>query len=299
MPDGYGREVELRHLRYFVAVAEAATFTGAARVLRVAQPALSRQVRLLEEELGVALLLRDRRGVRLTPAGESFLVEARAILDRSQRAVKAAQAGSTAPAVEFHVGYVWGLFHSSVPPLLARFRAAQPGVAVHLLDWTATQQADALREGRLDAGFIGFAEEADDAGLARRSVGRCAIQAVLPENHPGAQRRRVRLASLARESFLVISERNYPGAARLALDACSRAGFRPRILQTADRGHALLGLVAGRCGVALLPEPLSLLPHPGVVFRPLVEQPETDLFVAWNAARSSAVRDRFLDSMPI
>lgn len=157
---------------------------------------------------------------------------------RSQRTGRPGRAIRRAGAsAELRVGYVWGLFHSSVPLFLQRFRTAHPGVAVHLFDWTATQQADALREGRLDAGFIGFAEEADEAGLVRQSVGCCAIQAVLPVNHPGARKGRVRLASLSRESFLVISERNYPGAARLALEACSHADsvlefFKRRIAGT-------------------------------------------------------------------
>ena len=297
MPARYGHPVELRHLRYFIGVSDASSFSAAARLLRVAQPALSRQIRMLEEEIGVPLFHRDRSGVRLTQPGEAFLKEARAILERSENAIRAAQSGTQPFPAELNVGYVWGLFHSSVPSWLARFRSAHPEVAVHLFDWTGTQQNEALLQGTLDAGFLGFAEDATSS-LARQSVGKCALHAVLPQSHPLARKRQLRLAALAGEPFLVISQRNYPGASRLALEACEQAGFRPRILQTAERGHALLGLVASGCGVALLPEPLGSLPHAGVAFRPLADQPEAELVVAWNPSRSHPARDQFLNTLP-
>lgn len=289
--------MELRHLRYFVGVAEELHFTRAARRLRVAQPALSRQIRQLEEEIGVPLFERGSGGVRLTPAGTAFLTEVRSILDRSEQAVRAAQSSGLARAVPLNVGYVWGLFHSVVPAVVEGFRQRAPGAAVNLFDLTATQQAAALAEGRLDAGFIGLADEADAAGLARRRVGECSFVAALPVGHPAARRRRVPLAALAEAMFFAISDDTYPGAARLVANACSRAGFRPRIVQAADRGHTLLALVAGNCGVALVPESLAALPHPGVVLRPLVEPPVAELFVAWQPKRPHALRNAFLEGL--
>jgi DNA-binding transcriptional LysR family regulator len=299
MPGGYGAGVELRHLRYAVAVADALSFTRAADRLRVAQPALSRQIRQLEDEIGVRLFERNRRAVSLTDAGAKFVSEARAVLERSEAAVRAARESGAGKAVSLDVGYVWGLFHSIVPAAIARFRAARPDVAVNLFDQTATRQAAALAEGRLDAGLIGFAHEADAVGLAKRRIGSCRFVAALPAGHRAARRRLVSLASLAGDSFFVISEDHYPGASRFALAACERAGFRPRVLQAAERGHTILGLVAGNCGVALLPEPLRGLPHDGVVFRPLAEPLEADLFVAWLADRRSPERDAFLDAVTV
>jgi DNA-binding transcriptional LysR family regulator len=286
--------MELRHLRYFVGVAQELNFTRAAQILRVAQPALSRQIRKLEEEVGVVLLERNRRGVRLTMAGKAFLAEARALLEQSEQAIRVAQETSHAGSGHLNVGYVWGLFHSVVPATVARFRRELPNVAVNLFDMTATQQAEALVQGRLDAGFIGFAQEADAAGLSKRKVGTCAFVAALPKNHRAARKAKVPLATLAQDFFFVISEQNYPGASRFVLEACQRAGFRPKILQAAERGHTILGLVAGNCGVALLPEPLRALPHPGVIFRPLAKPPTGDLFIAWQATRTSPSRDTFL-----
>jgi DNA-binding transcriptional LysR family regulator len=286
--------MELRHLRYFVGVADELNFTRAAKKLRVAQPALSRQIRQLEEEVGVILFDRNGRGVSLTGAGKVFLAEARSLLAHSAQAIRAAQDSGKEVHESLNIGYVWGLYHSVVPAVVAQYRRDFPNVAVNLFDLTATQQAAALVEGQLDAGFIGFAEEADAAGLAKQKVGECTFVAALPQKHPAARRRTLALGALSQDFFFVISEESFPGAARWAREACQQAGFRPRILQTAGRGHTILSLVAGNCGVALLPEPLRALPHPGVVFRPLENSAKSDLFVAWKARPESTVRESFI-----
>ena len=289
--------MELRQLRYFVGVADQLNFTKAAQILRVAQPALSRQIKQLEDELGVTLLERNKRGVQLTRAGRAFLDEARALLLQSEQAIRVAQDSHRTPQGHLNLGYVWGLFHTTVPPLVAHFRQRHPEAAVHVFDLTATQQADALMEGRLDLGFIGFAHEADAARLAKRKVGECEFIVALPKHHPAARKPRITLSALANDFFFVISEKNYPGAALFVSQACERAGFRPKILQAAERGHTILSLVSGNCGVALLPEPLRALPHPGVVFRYLMEPLEGELYVAWNSAHLPPLGEAFLNAV--
>jgi DNA-binding transcriptional LysR family regulator len=146
----------------------------------------------------------------------------------------------------------------------------------------------------LDAGFIGFAHEADGAGLAKLKVGRCDFAAVLPKGHPMARRSTLPLEDLADEFFIAISEESFPGASQFVIRACKRAGFTPKILQAAERGHTILGLVASQCGVALLPEPLRALPHSGVVFRPLQGNAGADLYLAWDAQRTHPLREAFM-----
>jgi DNA-binding transcriptional LysR family regulator len=289
--------MELRQLRYFIGVARERSFTGAAAKLRIAQPALSRQIRQLEEEVGVTLLERGTRGVRLTAAGEVFLAKATALIEQSEQAVRQARLSGQDQQRQLDIGYVWGLFHTLVPQWVARFRQRHPDVSVNLFDLTATQQAESLARGKLDLGFIGFAFEADGARLAKREVGHCAFMAALPSKHPAAKKRRLPLAALAGDFFIVISERTYPGAARFLKDACRRAGFHPKILQTVERGYTILGLVAANCGVTLLPESLQALPHPGVVFRPLADPPDGELFVAWNHGGQSPAARAFLESL--
>jgi DNA-binding transcriptional LysR family regulator len=289
--------MELRHLRYFVGVAEELNFTRAARRLRVAQPALSRQIQQLEDEVGVKLFDRNHRSVALTAAGKALLEESRAVLAQTQRAIEVAQNTGRIAAGHLNIGYVWGLFHSLVPGHLAAFRTQHPQVTVNLLDITATAQAEALISGELDVGFIGFAYEADAARLAKKCIGTCDFIATLPENHPASRKGKVPLAALASDFFIAISKATYPGAARYIHDSCERAGFRPRILHIADRGFTIPGLVAANCGVALVPEPLRALPHPGVVFRPLEDPPRGELFVAWNKSRRSVLRDKFIAAL--
>jgi len=288
--------MELRHLRYFAAVAADLSFTRAAARLRVAQPALSRQIRQLEEELGVSLLRRSSRGVQLTEAGRGFLAEARALLLHCEQAMSAARQTEAGPVLK--VGYIWGLFHSLAPPWLERFRRQHPQTVAHLFDLTPMEQARQLLEGKLDAGFIGFAHEAEAPGLSRRKVGACAFVAALPRGHPQSRQAKVALASLANEFFLGISEQTYPGASRQVAAAFVRAGFRPKILQMVERGYTILGLVAARCGVALVPASLQALPHAGVTFRPLAEPPVADLYLAWRADNPSGALRQFLSIMP-
>ena len=287
--------MELRHLRYFDAVAGELNFTRAAQKLRVAQPALSRQIRQLEDELGVKLLERNHHGVRLTEAGKAFWQEAAALLKQSEQAVRVARGTSQPEGSQLNLGYIWGLFHSVVPEALERFRRKSPETAVHLFDLSPQQQRDALAEGRLDAGFIGF--EADAAGLQKRKIGACSFVAVLPKGHRAARKATIPLTSLAEEFFLGISDQTYPAASHYVNEACERAGFKPKFLQMVERGYTILGLVAARCGVALVPASLKALPHPGIVFRPLADPPVADLYIAWNARKPSQALSALLDTI--
>jgi DNA-binding transcriptional LysR family regulator len=289
--------MELRHLRYFVGVADELNFTKAARNLRVAQPALSRQIRQLEDELGVKLLERNHHCVQLTAAGMAFLAEARSLLKQSEQAVLAAQQGAKSGNSQLNLGYIWGLFHALVPPALQRFRQRSPGTAVHLFDLTPLEQAQALVESRLDAGFIGFAQDADAAGLNKRKVGSSTFVAALPQAHRAARRSILPLAMLADDFFLGISDQTYPSASQHVMQACKKAGFRPKIIQMVERGHTILGLVAGNCGVALLPESLEALPHPGIVFRHLADPPIADLFIAWRGKIVPPALGEFLSAL--
>jgi DNA-binding transcriptional LysR family regulator len=285
--------MELRQLRYFAAVARELNFTRAAAKLHVAQPALSRQVKQLEEELEVSLLVRNKRQVTLTPHGQNFLTEAEEILRQSERAMQRAR-GKEADSL--NVGYVWGLFHSTVPQALQRFRALEPGIAVNLFDLSSAEQGRALASGKLDAGFIGLAFEAKAAGLEMERVGVTNFVVVLPEKHKLASRRAVELNLLAEDVFLLISEDHFPGASKVMRDACSDAGFKPRTLQ-AERGHTILSLVAAGCGVALLPEPLRALPHANVIFRPPSRAIAADLFVAWRKGLDLQLKQSLLAAL--
>jgi DNA-binding transcriptional LysR family regulator len=286
--------MELRQLRYFATVARELNFTRAAARLHVAQPALSRQVKQLEQELGVALLHRNHREVTLTPRGKSFLLEAESILEQSDRAMQRARATHQQP---LNIGYVWGLFHSTVPHALQKFRALDPAIAVNLFDLSAAEQGKALASGRLDVGFIGLAFEAEAERLEKHRVGSTNFVMALPENHPLAKSRSIKLCALENEVFLVISDEHFPGASHVMLRACADVGFKPRTLQVAERGHTILSLVAAGCGVALLPEPLSALPHTNVTFRRPSTAITADLFVAFRKNLERRIRENLLRAL--
>jgi DNA-binding transcriptional LysR family regulator len=302
MPGGYAGGMELRHLRYFVAVADELSFTKAAAKLHVAQPALSRQVRQLEEELGTQLFDRNRRAVTLTTAGSAFLAEARSLLERAAQAMETARNGA-APAA-LNVGYSYGLFHSFVPRVVEKLRHTFPELAVNLFDLAAIEQADGLVKGKLDglvkgkldAGFIGFAYEADSARLPKEKIGSCEFIVALPKNHRSARKPCVSLCDLADDIFFTISNESYPGASRAVARACEKAGFRPKTLQYAERGFTQLNLVSANCGVAIVPEPLRALPHAGVIFRPLAEPISEDLFLAFGKNISPSIKSALLKS---
>ena len=286
--------MELRQLRYFATVARELNFTRAAAKLHVAQPALSRQVKQLEDELGVALLIRNNRNVALTARGQTFLAEAESILEQSERAMQRARG---AQPQSLNVGYVWGLFHSTVPLALQKFRKLEPSVAVNLFDMSAAEQGRALAAGRIDAGFIGLAFEAEAARLEKQRVGSTQFIIALPQNHPLARTRKLKLDALQNDVFLLISDEHFPGASQVMLHACAEAGFKPRTLQVAERGHTILSLVAAGCGVALLPEPLSALPHHDVIFRPPAKPITADLFLAFRSKFDGPVKRSLLRAL--
>lgn len=285
--------MEFRQLRYFATVARELSFTRAAAKLRVAQPAISRQIRQLEDELGVRLFDRTKSRVQLTANGQTFLTEAEDLLRQSEGAMLRARG----LGVTVRLGYVWGLFHTLVPEALQEFRRLAPGVAVSLADLSATEQGRALAANELDAGFIGFAFEAESARLQTREIGQTRFVVALPHGHPLARAKTVSLCELRNELFLTISDEHFPGASRIALDACGKADFKPRVLQTPERGHTILGLVAAGCGVALVPETLAALPHSGVSFR-LTQAPiPARLFLAWRPGFDSELLAKLLEAI--
>lgn len=286
--------MELRQLRYFATVARELNFTRAAAKLHVAQPALSRQIKQLEDELGIALLVRDNRKVSLTPRGQTFLAEAESILGQTDQAMQRARAPEKQT---LNVGYVWGLFHSTVPNALQRLRSLEPAVSVNLFDMSAAEQGRELAAGRIDAGFIGLAFEAEAARLTKEQVGSTRFVIALPENHPLAKARSIKLSILAHEVFLLISDEHFPGASKVMTRACAEAGFKPRTLQVAERGHTILSLVAAGCGVALLPEPLTALPHSGIVFKSPAQTISADLFVAFSNNFNGSLRKSLLRAL--
>jgi DNA-binding transcriptional LysR family regulator len=291
--------VELRHLRYFVAVAEALNFRRAADTVRVAQPALSKQIKDLEEQVGARLFDRNTGGVALTDAGTIFLEEARDILERVDMAVKAAREAQSGRSGRLTVGSLGAVSASFLPATLAAFRKEYPAVEINLHEAPAPEQIHALQSGVIQVGFTIDRAVARSATLASTEVATARFAIALGRQHRLAAEPRVALADLADETFYCLggTERHQLHL-RLMENIFAARGVRHRPIKRVNGLESLVALVTGGHGVSLL---LPFLPASGtdeLVFRPLMEDGD-DLIVhilaVWsNRSRSHLIRN-FID----
>jgi DNA-binding transcriptional LysR family regulator len=284
--------MELRHLRYFVAVAEELHFGRAARRLFMAQPPLSQQILQLEAEIGVTLLARTNRKVMLTEAGQTFLEEARVILARVEEATQRTRRVGAGEEGWLGIGFVGSATYDLLPALVRRFRGLYPEVELVLLELLGGEQEEALRERRIHVGFARLTVSADD--LRQETIVREPLIVALPSEHPLSAQPAIRFADLAAEPFIL-----YPPQSSYAdyiLQLCHAAGFDPLVIQKTGEVQTAVGLVAAGIGITLAPAAVQNLRRDGVEYRPIVAPtPEIDLMMTYRADHTSAVLPRFLD----
>lgn len=266
--------MELRHLRYFTAVAEAENVSRAALKLHVSQPALSRQIRDLEGELGFALLERGAKSVRLTDAGRVFLVESRAVLQRTDQAVNAARAAAVGTHGELHVGYAPTPTACILTPALRSFQAAMPQVRVKLHDLFTQEMLAGLREGKLHLAFTVRPAAGALRGLRFEELMRDSLRLAVSIVHRLARRRTVSLEDAAREPFVAYSRRDYPDYHELLADLFAKAGNQPRIVEEHDGVSSLVSAVAAGAGVAVVPDSMSCVAGGRLKLVPLTPAPQ-------------------------
>lgn len=285
--------MELRHLRYFVAVAEELHFGRAAARLNLSQPPLSRQIRDLEAELGVTLFVRDRRGVTLTREGAALLGEARRALAQAEHVARVADRVRRGVAGSLRIGYVHSALYGAVPPMLRAFRARAPDVEVSVRELVTSELVEELHLDRLDLAFV--RPPVEDDALALRVLGEEPLVAAVPSGHPLADRARIRIADLAGEPFVLFPQPTGPGFWDVIAGACRAAGFTPRVAQEGDQIHVIVGLVGAGFGVTLVPEPVRNLRLPGVRYLRLDDPvPALPLAVLWHRDRRFPALDSFL-----
>ena len=285
--------MELRHLRYFLAVAEELHFGRAAEKLHIAQPPLSQQIQQLERELGFPLFLRANRRVTLTAGGTVFLHDIRHSLASIEQAVQAARRADQGETGTLAVGFSTSATFEVLPALLSAFRARRPEVALSLYELNAAEQKRALLDRRLDVGLA--RPSIPDDGLTVEAVLREPLIAALPETHPLARQDSLTLADLSDEPFVLSPENPRPSYADMVKTLCAGAGFVPRVVQEAREMPTLLSLVAAGLGVTLTPASARNLRRAGLVYRPL-RDPEavTELTVAYRRADPSPTLSGFL-----
>ena len=290
--------MELRHLRYFVAVADALSFTRAATALRLAQPSLTRQIHNLEEELGVRLFDRGRNQVSLTDEGRSFLADARRLLSLSVESIKSVQKLSRGESGQLNLGYLFRFNFDLLPATLVEFGHSCPEVAVNLFDMPPGAQIRALENRKIDLGFVGLRpvsrrEKSDP--LSWHCITRHEVVVVLPAHHPLAKKRTIDIAALSGEYFVTMSEEHHPGSREWLTAICQSAEFTPRVLQDVENEIGLLTFVAEGLGVTLARSHLENLPHKGVVFRELSTPAKADYWIAWHGENHSQALQDFIE----
>ncbi len=284
--------MELRHLRYFVAVAEELHFGRAARRLHIQQPPLSRQIQALEAELGFKLFERSRRRVDLTPAGSALLGRVQQVFDALDAAVHDAESASRGESGRLIIGFPSSLAYSGLTELLRAFRTRFPAVELALRELSPGEQIEALKAGALDVGFV--RSTLDDPALSAELVRREALMVVLPDDHPLTARRVIPLDALKHEPFVIFPRSRGPAFFDQLMGLCHAAGFAPRIAQEAPQLD-IISMVAAGFGVALMPSSMRHFRRPGLAFRPILGTPEVELSIAWRHQNLSPALHKFLD----
>jgi DNA-binding transcriptional LysR family regulator len=286
-------EIDLRHLRYFLVVAEELHFSRAAERLDIAQPPLSQLIRRLEHELGVSLFHRTKRQVSLTDAGVVFREEAERTLAQAERAIRCARRANRGELGRLAVGFIGSAAYSVLPSIVRRFREQYPDVDLTLQELSTIQQVHALRDGQLQVGFLRpFGQEPT---LRSKVILQEPLVIALPEHHRLSPQAKIRMRMLADEPFILFPRTLTPELYDQIISLCHHARFSPHVVQEAMQLPTIVSLVAAGIGVAVIPASLQNLGRTGVSYRAIREStPKAELVVAWPIEKPSALLESFL-----
>lgn len=294
--------MDFRHLRYFQAVAEELNFSKAARRLHIAQPALSRAVKELEDRLGVVLFNRNRRSVALTAAGQVLLNETGLLLQRFEESIRKVQRTAAGEEGELRLGFIGPPTQSFLGRVLQEFRRRHPRVSVALEERTPERTPERVWEmvvrGRLDIGLTRPVLASRALGLQTLLLRKERLCGVFPAGHPRAKSASVRWRDLAEEPLIILARREGVGLHDAVLDACRRARFTPRLAHTPSLVSTVLSYVEAGAGVGVIPDSVcSLGAGLSVVFRPLAPAHTVELVMVWSDQAESAPAAAFRSLM--
>ncbi|WP_110970352.1 LysR family transcriptional regulator [Pseudomonas huaxiensis] len=289
--------MELRHLRYFIAVAEELHFGRAAQVLGISQPPLSQQIQALEQELGARLFERTNRRVELSEAGRLFLEEARQVLAQVDKAADVARRAQLGELGEMKIGFTSSApFNSSIPKAIYSFRQRFPAVHLNLKEMSSRDVADALLDERIEVGLMRPLPLPDS--LIATELFREPLVAVLNAAHPLAQgsEQGVHLADLAHEPFVFFPRSYGSGLHAQLLSLARQAGFSPHFAQEAGEVMTIIGLVSAGLGVSVLPASFQRMRIDGVVYRTLLDaEAVTAVWLVQRREQASAMAGAFVE----
>jgi DNA-binding transcriptional LysR family regulator len=286
--------VNFRQLRYFSAVAELLSFSGAARRLRVSQPSVTRQVASLEQELGLQVLRRSKQHVELTDAGRVFYDQVVRLFTGLDAAVTLTRRAAQGETGTLRLGY-GGASVYLLAPVLQSFRAAFPGVELAFSSLNLGYQLPAIRSGDIDVGLV--VQPVNDTFIETQQFAIERLMVAMPSSHPLRKRSSLSLSELQHENFVMVPWRKGFGFGRSILRVCSRAGFVPTIVQEAEPMDSVIGLVGAGIGLALIPALYTSLPVPNVLYKPLRDRfAVTEIALARRADNSSPIVRAFLET---
>ena len=288
--------MELRYLKYFVTVAERQNFTRAAEELHVAQPAISQQIKALEAELGVSLLHRTKRSVKLTAAGNAFLSEAKEILAHAELSKQVARRAARGETGSLAIGCFSSSVSGFLPELIQTYRKRFPAVRVHLFELTPDQQLRAFAREKIEVGFTRPLAAADGKNFEQERIYRDRLMLAVPEIHPLARTQRVRLETFAGADFVMFKRSEAPKLVDEMTQLCAQAGFTPQVVSEPPMMQTVLMAVAAGIGVALVPGCVRSFRQPGVAFLPVRPvSPAIDLVLARPKGETSPVVSAWLE----
>lgn len=278
--------MEIRHLVYFIAVAEELNFGRAAKRLQMTQPPLSQQIQQLERELRVVLFDRTKRSVALTAAGQVFLTEARAILHRVEDAVEQVRRADRGEVGELHVGFVGSATYDILPVVVREYRRRYPQVALSLVELATPKQLVAMQRGDIDVGILRPPIEGDFCVI---TVQQSPCMLAIPRGHPLAHVQPLRLVDTAQHAYVCIARQTWAGLYDEFLSLCNAAGFHPNIAQEAFEFQTVMGLVAAGVGIAFVPPSAQNLHAREVVYREVVDhRPLSAMAIAWRGVSDAS-----------
>lgn len=287
--------MELRHLRYFIVLAEELHFGRAALRLSITQPPLSFAIQSLEKELDARLFERDNKQVSLTAAGAAYLAEVRPILDRIGQANDAARLVAAGKLGRLEIGFTGSMVYRDVPQIVARFFTDHPGIEVSLRELASAEQIDMLRHGQLHAAFVNA--PAVPEGLAGRALREDAFVCCLPEHHPLAGERRIDLRALAGERLIMFVREFSPTNYDNVIAMCRQAGFEPDTHYAIRQWLTIVALVANGLGVSVVPASIRRSGIAGVRFVEIGNKQMPPMaYLLWHPERASPALNHFLDT---
>lgn len=288
--------MELRHLRYFVAVAEHLHFGRAAKQLNISQPPLSHQIKNLEEEIGVRLLLRNNKEVRLTPAGKHFLGAAKNCIATLDREITLTQRIAEGQHGRISIGFSGTMSFHLIPSIVKHLNRSHPGIDIRLQQLTTFDQVVGLLHGDLDVGFL--VSPVRDTRIETVAVVEEPFVACLPRHHALAQASEpLNVQALCHDAWVMTPREAGHGYHDAVVSLCTERGFTPHVVQTAQEQQTLVALVAAEMGVTLLPASAACIKNDHVVFKAVDSTVRKVNSMAWNPARLTDVGAFFVNTV--